>query len=226
VSSVIVGAGPGMGRAIAAAIAPQHGPVGLIARRPARLAEVIDALRGSGVDARPYPADITDDTDLRAALGRARAELGPFSVVVYNASQFVAGPPTRTPLDEFREGLATGITGALVALQATASDLLRLAPASALLFTGSGLALAPWSEGVGLSIQKAGLRHLALAAAAELRPQGVSVSLVTIAGTIEPGGPFDPDRLAAIYADLATPGRDRPVEVTVTADGPAPGPAA
>ena len=146
--------------------------------------------------------------------------------MVFNASQFVAGPPTSTPLAEFRAGLATGITGALITLQATAGDLVAAAPGSALLFTGSGLALAPWPEGFGLSIQKAGLRHLAVAAAAELRPQGVTVSLVTIRGTIEPGGPFDPDRIAAVYANLATPGRDHPVEVMVTAEGVAPGPAA
>ncbi len=218
-SCVIVGAGSGMGRAIAAAIGPQHGPVALIARRPSALASLADRLRQTGVDARAYPADITVAEDLRAALSRASAQQGPFSVVVYNASQFVAGPPTGTPLEEFREGLETGITGALVTLQATADDLRAAAPDSSMLFTGSGLALQPWPEGFGLSIQKAGLRHLALAAAAELRPAGVSVSLVTIRGAIEPGGPFDPDRLAAIYAELAAPGRDRPVEVVVTADG-------
>ena len=225
-STVIVGAGAGMGRAIAAALAPRHGPVGLIARRPAVLAAVAERLRSSGVAARSYPGDITDETSLRAALSRARDELGPFSAVVYNASQFVAGPPTSTPLEEFRSGLATGITGALITLQATSGDLVEAAPDSALLFTGSGLALAPWPDGFGLSIQKAGLRHLAVAAAAELRPQGVTVSLVTIRGTIEPGGPFDPDRIASVYADLATPGQDHPVEVMVTADGVAPGPAA
>lgn len=219
-AAIIVGAGPGMGRAIAAAIGPAHGPVALVARRAGVLAEVTASLAARGVAAQAYPADITDDAALRNAVERARRDLGRFSVVVCNASLFVPGPPTQVRPAEFRIGLAVGLTAALVAMQATVDDLRAAAPRSSLLFTGSGLALHPWPDAIGLAIQKAGLRHLALAAAEELRPAGVSVSLVTIRGNLAAGTDFDPDRIAGVYADLATPGVDRPVEVTVTADGP------
>ena len=218
--AIIVGAGPGMGLAIAAALGPGHGPVGLIARRPGPLQEMVSALSQRSLPAAAFPADITDEARLRAAIAEAREALGPAAVVVFNASLFVPGPPTAVDLDQFRAGLATGITAALVTVQATAADLLAAAPHSTLLFTGSGAALSPWSGGIGLSIQKAGLRHLALATAEELRPKGVSVSLVTIRGTIERGGPFDPDRIAGLYADLAAAGGQRPVEVEFTEDGP------
>lgn len=215
---LVVGAGPGMGRAVAAALGREHGPVALIARRPASLAAIAGRLRGAGVEAEGFPADITDEQALRAAVEAGRAALGPYSVVVCNASVFVAGPPTRVGLPEFRDGLATGITSALITLQATAADL--LASGGTLLFTGGGLALNPSPEAAGLAIQKAGQRSLALAAAAQLRPDGVSVSIVTIRGTIAAGGPFDPDRIATVYAALARPGIERPVEVMVTGEGP------
>ena len=219
-ASIIIGAGPGMGRAIAAALGPAHGPVALVARRASVLDEVTAELGARGIDARGYPADITDDAALREAIRRGRVDLGRLSVVVCNASLYVPGPPTQVPVDQFRVGLSVGVTAALVTLQATADDLRAAAPNSALLFTGSGLALHPWPDAIGLAVQKAGLRHLALAAAEELRPAGVSVSLVTIRGTLAAGTAFDPDRIAEVYADLATPGVDHPVEVTITADGP------
>jgi NAD(P)-dependent dehydrogenase (short-subunit alcohol dehydrogenase family) len=217
---LVVGAGPGMGLAIAEALGPAHGPVALIARRRAVLDELAAGLRRKGVDAWAFPADVGDETSLREAIVAARAQVGPFTVVVFNPSLFVAGPPTKVDLNAFRRGLEVGVTAALVTMQATVDDLLAAAPDSALLLTGGGLALSPWPEGIGLAVQKAGLRHLALAAAQELRPMGVSVSTVTIRGTIAAGGPFDPTRIAAVYAALAEPGRQRPVEVTVSEDGP------
>lgn len=217
---VVVGAGPGMGRAIAAAVGREHGPVALIARRREPLQDIVDGLAGRGVTAAAFPADITDEQQLVAAIAAARTAHGPPSVVVFNASLFVPGPPTVVPLARFRAGLDTGITAALITLQATVEDLRAAAPDSCLLFTGGGLALNPWPPGIGLAIQKAGLRHLALATATELQPEGVHVGLVTIRGTIEAGGPFDPDRIAQVYSALADHRLSRPVEVTFTEAGP------
>ena len=219
-TALIVGAGPGMGRAIAAALGPGDGPVALIARRAESLAALEADLAAVGVTAQGFCADIEDEQQLRGAIAEARSALGPFRVVAFNASQFVPGPPSSIPLPEFRAGLAAGLTAALITVQATVADLRGATPEGCLLFTGGGLATNPWPPGIGLAIQKAGLRHFALAAADELRPEGVSVSIVTIRGTIEAGGPFDPARIAAVFAELAVPGRERPVEVTYTDTGP------
>lgn len=218
--TLVVGAGPGMGRAIAAALGLEHGPVALVARRPDSLDRLTRDLADVGVTAAGFAADITDTDALRAAIADARTTVGPFTVVVHNASSYVAGPPTQVDVAAFQAGLATGITAALVTLQATAGDLLAAAGRSCVLFTGGGLALNPWPDAIGLAVQKAGLRHLALATASELRPSGVSVSIVTIRGTVEPGGPFDPDRIASVFAALARSGGQRPVEVMVDAAGP------
>jgi short-subunit dehydrogenase len=72
------------------------------------------------------------------------------------------------------------------------------------LFTGGGLALAP-QAGLGVASLVAGksaLRGLALVLHEELKPQGIHVGLVTIAGMVAPGTAFDPDRIAEAYWDL------------------------
>lgn len=222
----MVGAGPGMGRAIAAALGNRHAPVGLVARRPEALAAVAADLADIGIAAKAYPADVSDELQLRSALAAAMADLGPPRVVVYNASLYVAGTPTMVDVAAFTAGLAVGITGALITLQECAPALVAQQGRGTFLLTGGGLALDPWPEASGLAVQKAGLRNLAYAAAAELAPQGVHVATVTIRGVIEAGGPMDPDRIARVYAELADPksGPDtsRPVEIHVTAEGPQP----
>ncbi len=46
-----------------------------------------------------------------------------------------------------------------------------------------------------LGIGKGALRHLAFDLADELTNQNIHVATVTICGTIQPGTPFDPDRI-------------------------------
>jgi hypothetical protein len=46
------------------------------------------------------------------------------------------------------------------------------------------------------------------------------VATVTIHGTLSTTGPFQPRLIAPVYAELATSGADRPVEVNYRADGP------
>jgi NAD(P)-dependent dehydrogenase (short-subunit alcohol dehydrogenase family) len=218
---VIVGAGPGMGASIAAALAPAHGAVALLGLDPEDLARVAGGLQDQGFQAHAFVADGRREASLRAALAQARAAVGPATVVVFNLSVFVPGPPSTMDLAAFRAGLEAGITAAVVTVQATVADLRAAAPGSALLFTGSQAALHPWAGGIGLAVQKAGLRHLALATAEELAGSGVHVATVTIHGTLSTTGPFQPRLIAPVYAELATSGAaDRPVEVNYRADGP------
>jgi NAD(P)-dependent dehydrogenase (short-subunit alcohol dehydrogenase family) len=217
---LIVGAGPGMGASIASALAPAHGPVALLGLDQDAMARVADDLQQAGADARAFRTDASREESLRAAIAAARAAVGPPTVVVFNLSVFVPGPPTTMDLPAFRSGLEAGITAAVVTVQATAADLLAGAPSTSLLFTGSEAALRPWAGGIGLAVQKAGMRHIALACAEEFAGTGVHVATVTIHGTLARSGPFQPSLIAPVYAALATPGPGRPVEVNYRAEGP------
>ncbi len=219
-ATLIVGAGPRLGGAVAAALGPAHGPVALIGRTSADVDPVVANLAAASVPSAGFCADITVDDELIAAIAAARGAVGPVDVVVFNPSLWVTGTPTTVRPEDFRAGLALGLTPALVTLQATVADLRANAPRSTLLFTGSEAALRYDPDAIALGIQKTGLRHLARATAQELRPDGVHVAIVTIRGTLAPEGAIDPQRAAASYADLATVGIERPTEVFVTEDGP------
>ncbi|WP_460062216.1 SDR family NAD(P)-dependent oxidoreductase [Streptomyces sp. YKOK-I1] len=83
----VVGAGPGLGRAIARRFGAAGHPVALVSRDAGKLQSIADSLTAEGVTARVHPADITDVTDdtdnkaLTGALEAAVADLGRIGVL-------------------------------------------------------------------------------------------------------------------------------------------------
>lgn len=80
----IVGAGPGLGAAVARRFGAEGFSVGLVSRDQARLDELAARLEEEGVTARGYATDVRDGTALEVALARAADELGPVSVLQYS----------------------------------------------------------------------------------------------------------------------------------------------
>ncbi len=80
----IIGAGPGLGAAVARRFGAEGFSVALLARNQATLNELAAALQGDGVVARGYAADVLDPESLVAALERAAAELGQISMLQYS----------------------------------------------------------------------------------------------------------------------------------------------
>lgn len=80
----IVGAGPGLGAAVARRFGAEGFSVALISRDQAKLDALATRLQDGGLVARGYAADVLDPASLEAALERAAAELGPISVLQYS----------------------------------------------------------------------------------------------------------------------------------------------
>ena len=80
----IIGAGPGLGAAVARRFGAEGFSVALISRDRTKLAALAAGLEATGVVARGYPADVRDPASLEAALTRAAAELGPITVLQYS----------------------------------------------------------------------------------------------------------------------------------------------
>jgi len=119
-------------------------------------------------------------------------------VAIFNASVFVEGPPSTVDVAAFEHGLRVGLIGALVMIQEVAAGMAERG-AGTILITGSAAGLKPWVAGTALSVQKAAVRMLGLAAAAELKSQGIHVAVITVNGMIKQGTPFDADSIAEAF---------------------------
>jgi len=80
----IVGAGPGLGAAVARRFGREGHAIALISRDQAKLDELAAQLRDEGFEARGYAADVRDGDALADALARASAELGAVTVLQYS----------------------------------------------------------------------------------------------------------------------------------------------
>lgn len=80
----IIGAGPGLGAAVARRFGAEGFSVALISRDQAKLDRLAAELEETGLVARGYAADVLDPAALEEALTRAAAELGPISVLQYS----------------------------------------------------------------------------------------------------------------------------------------------
>ncbi|WP_353807839.1 SDR family NAD(P)-dependent oxidoreductase [Agromyces sp. SYSU T00194] len=80
----IVGAGPGLGAAVARRFGREGFQVALISRDQAKLDALAAELGDAGVTARGYAADVREPDQLTAALARAADELGPVSALQYS----------------------------------------------------------------------------------------------------------------------------------------------
>ena len=71
-----------------------------------------------------------------------------------------------------------------------------------ILITGGGLALEPYPDWTALSVGKAALRSYALSLHKALALENIHVAVIAVCGIVEPGGLFDPDRIAEEYWHL------------------------
>jgi len=80
----IIGAGPGMGLAIARTFGSRGFDVALIARTKDKLQTLVDQLGQEGITAEAFPADVLDRPSLTAALGAIKARFGGIDVLEYS----------------------------------------------------------------------------------------------------------------------------------------------
>ncbi|MBB2975932.1 NADP-dependent 3-hydroxy acid dehydrogenase YdfG [Microbacterium endophyticum] len=80
----IVGAGPGLGAAVARRFGREGFSIALISRDQEKLDALAGELSATGLTARGYAADVLEPSALEDALARAAAELGPVTALQYS----------------------------------------------------------------------------------------------------------------------------------------------
>ncbi len=86
--AVVTGAGRGLGRGVAVALAERGHPVVGVSRNAAQLTETADMIRAAGGRMVARPADVSDPDAVEALAEFVRAQLGPPSILVNAAGVF------------------------------------------------------------------------------------------------------------------------------------------
>ncbi|AQA10197.1 MULTISPECIES: SDR family NAD(P)-dependent oxidoreductase [Streptomyces] len=184
----IIGAGPGLGAAVARRFGREGYDTALIARDQGRLDALAAGLADEGVTARGFAADVRDPKTLTGALDAAATALGPIEVLQYSPvpqREFML-PVLDTTADDLAGPVEFSVYGPVTAVQQVLPGMRGLGRGT-VLFVNGGTAVVPHPERAGTSIAFAAesaygqLLHDTLAA------EGIHVAQLVIPGAIVPG---------------------------------------
>src|SRR5690349_13470507 len=118
--ALVTGAGRGIGREIALALAGEGWAVGLLGRDRRTLDDVLREIAAQGGRAVAVPADVTRRDDVRAAVGTVQRDLGPVDLLVSNAGlrERSAGRPWEADPDDWWRVVETNLRGPFLLAQA------------------------------------------------------------------------------------------------------------
>jgi short-subunit dehydrogenase len=214
---LLIGAGPGLGIAVARRFAAGGYRVTLVARSVDRLSELADSLADTGARIDSIAADAGDPEALRARMAELYNEPGAPGLIVYNA---VMGAPDKlltSSVEHLQTAYAVDVISAIVVTQ-VAAPAMRAAGSGTIIMTGGGFADHPIPVLATVSLGKAALRSAATMLGADLEPDGIRVATLTIAGQIVAGTAFDPENIATRYWDVVNSDGPWPAEFRFTGE--------
>lgn len=189
---VIGGYGSGISAAVAERFGAEGFQVALVARNAERLAAGVSALTARGVTAQAFPADLSDDAQVRALIESVRTKLGPVTVLHWNAYAGGAGDLLTADARAIRNTFDLPVTTLVLAVQAAPPDLTSQKD-SAILVTNGGLGMdspevdaqaVAW-KAMDLAVANAAKHKLVGVLSQQLKPLNVYVGEVIVLGPVK-----------------------------------------
>lgn len=124
-NALITGAGKGIGRAIAIALAKEGVHVALLARTTSQLEEVASEAKSLGVKAAVVTADVTDITSVNEAIKQATTELGPIDILINNAGTAKFGKFLELEPEEWENIIKVNLMGVYYVTRAVLPEMIE-----------------------------------------------------------------------------------------------------
>ncbi|KAL1880360.1 hypothetical protein Plec18167_003764 [Paecilomyces lecythidis] len=214
----VVGAGPGIGDAVARRFVAEGFFVVLLARNEEKLQTMVEGIDADyGKVAKYYVTDLRSEESIISSFRSIHADLGPVNVMVYNAgARRVNGRSIlNTTTDEFESFTKVNLFGAFWSTKCVLPDMLA-AGQGTILYTGATGSLRGAAGLSSFSPGKFGLRSLAQIVSRDYQAEGIHAAHIIIDGPVDGkliGGVLrrrweqngDADKLKDIKSYLAQP---------------------
>lgn len=214
----VIGAGAGLGQAVARKFGREGFAVALVARTPERVTALAGKLRGEGIEAAGFPGDVADRAAVHTTIDTIKERFGTIDVVEFAPtgmdwlSRIAPLPDTTVESLEFPLDLLVRAPMAIFA--AVLPDMIARGDGALLMGAGASAGKAyPQIGNVGIAMAAA--RNYQLNLNAALDGTGVYAGLLQVGGGIagsdaireyakdrDPGELIDPADLAATYWDM------------------------
>lgn len=181
--AAIVGAGPGLGAAVARRFARQGYTVALVARTHRKMEEIKKGIEHAGGSAFSFSADVTREKELESAFHEITEKAGSIGVLVYNAGDFKMESILNIKPEEFKRSWEINCLGAFLCAKFVLPSMIEEKEGT-IIFTGATASKRGSAMFSRLAVGKFGLRALAQSMAREFGPSGIHVAHVIIDGHI------------------------------------------
>ncbi|TDP97727.1 SDR family NAD(P)-dependent oxidoreductase [Labedaea rhizosphaerae] len=215
---LVLGAGPGLGMAVARRFGRAGQPVVLVSRSANRHAGYVRQLTAAGIDAMAIAADLHDLTAIADVVARATDRFGPIETVYYGPG---AADPTARPAP-IEETTVADVEAALramllpaVAVTELVAPGMRQRRSGSLLFATGLASVVPLPMLGAFAPTSAALRTWALTLHTSLADDGVHVAALVLGGLIR-GGDIHRHAVAAAPEAMTLPELD-PEEIAEAA---------
>jgi 3-oxoacyl-[acyl-carrier protein] reductase len=123
--ALVTGAGKGIGRAIAIALAKEGVHVGLLARNSSQLQGVANEMQGLGVKTSVVTADVANRTAVEAAATQIKKNLGPVDILINNAGTGTFGKFLELEPTEWENIIKVNLLGVYYMTRAVLPDMIE-----------------------------------------------------------------------------------------------------
>jgi NADP-dependent 3-hydroxy acid dehydrogenase YdfG len=175
--ALVTGAGRGIGRAVALALAREGAAVALASRTRAELAAVAAEIRDAGARALAVPTDVTQDAAVDALVEQTVAELGGLQILVTAAGTATFGPVSAAKATDWDAMLAVNLRAVMVSCRAALAPMIRQRRGT-IVNIASIAATRPIPGAAAYSATKAGVVGWSRVLAEEVRTEGIRVGVL------------------------------------------------
>ena len=176
-AAIVTGAGRGIGRAVAHALAGEGAAVVLAARTRAELAAVAAEIRNAGGRALAIPTDLTQDAAIDTLVDQAMAEFGRIDMLVTAAGTASFGPVAAAKAGDWDAMLAVNLRAVMLCCRAVLPVMLRQRRGT-IVNIASIAATRAIAGAAAYSATKAGVVGFSRVLADEVRRDGVRVGVL------------------------------------------------
>mgnify|MGYP002619711171 CR=1 FL=1 len=167
---LVIGAGGGIGRALARQLAADGATLYLAGRNPEGLDAISEETGGTAV-----VCDATDFEAVGALMERIKGEAGKLDGVAHLAGSLLLKPAHLTSEEEYRQTIETNLTSAFAVVR---SSVKVMGSGGSIVLMSTAAARTGIANHEAIAAAKAGVTGLALSAAATYGPRGIRVNVV------------------------------------------------
>ena len=191
--ALVTGAGRGIGRDIAQALAADGAYVFVTDVDPEAASAVAEAIMAEGDRAQALPLDVTSEGETARAFAAAATQAGGVDIVVSNAGIAAAAPLDDLALDTWQRSLDVNATGHFLVCRAALRQMRAQGQGGSIVLICTKNALDPGAGFGAYSSAKAAQLQLGRVLAVEAGADGIRVNMVNPDAVFEGSGLWDAD---------------------------------